>query len=208
MVEFILSLLHLFLSESRKAFFFFFSSAIDFFCLVIDSAICGSSLLVLCSLFVVKITTQCVIMGELCCLLLSLSSQVKHNRPIILSLLVSENEQQVQLQLIMNISISSTSLLSHYFRGGCYALKKQFKKDFYRTVCVHCVILSSRRCEKKSFISSCLLKDLVLTRWIKVPPRSKLPRRLLKMAEHLPGGNFSSVEIGGSVCLETSRTLC
>lgn len=147
--------------------------------------------------------------GELCCLLLTLSSQVKRNRPIILSSLVSENEQQAAVGAAAHNEQfnKTTSPLSNYCRGGFYTLKKQLR-DFHHTVCVHCVILSSRLCEKKSFISSCLLRDLVFTRWIKVPPRSESARRLLKTAERLLVENSSNIAIGVLSCLETSRMLC
>lgn len=156
-----------------------------------DSAICSSSLLVLALLFVVKIIMQCVIKVELCWLLLTLSSQVKCNRPNILSLLVSENETQAAVGSCASIRITSPH--SNYCRGGSYTLKRLSPYS----LCPLCY-LKQQTGEKKSFISSCLPKDLVLTRWIKVPPRSKLARYSLKTACLLPP--FTMVENSSNVC--------
>lgn len=61
-------------------------------------------------------------------------------------------------------------LISNYCRGVFFFTHSRSNSDadLYHTVRVHCVILSSTLCEKKSFISSCLLKDLVLTHWTSV----------------------------------------
>ena len=87
--------------ESRKASFFFlllisFDNSLSggIVGLVIGSAICGSSLSVSCLALCCHDHYAVCNNGELCCLLLTLRSQVKRTRPIILSSLVSENEQR------------------------------------------------------------------------------------------------------------------
>uniref|UniRef100_A0A672F6S8 Protein tyrosine phosphatase receptor type N2 n=1 Tax=Salarias fasciatus TaxID=181472 RepID=A0A672F6S8_SALFA len=120
--------------------------------LFIGSAICSSSPLVFASLLCCHDHYAACNNGELFGPLLTLTSQVgkkrkkKRNRPIIWSSLVSGNEQRAAVEAALS--------LTPWF------LSTRFKQE---TFIIHTLTHTHTHKKKKSLVSSCLLKDVLLT---------------------------------------------